>query len=228
MANTSVTHLLRTAQDKAIGGLPLAESESWSDAPCPYCGQSHALVVAAQVDGNYKQQVPLTTWLRCVSCHKGYVRQDGAIQPGVKPLRTPLGVPEDEVAVWEEARSCLGVGAHTAAVMLCRKLLFHIAVTHGLAPANSKGFAPGFAECAKHLEKQGLVTPRMMKWVDRIKDVGNDANHALVPIEATQSLDVATFTEQLLVLAYELDARMDASDSTPEESEDGGETTLVV
>ena len=227
MANSSVTYLLGTAQDKSIRGLSLGESETWSDAKCPYCGQSQALVVAAETDGNYKQHRSLTAWFRCVSCQKGYVRQDGAIQPGVKPLRTPVGVPDDEASVWEEARTCLGVGAHTAAVMLCRKLLFHIAVTHDLAPTNGKGFAPGFAECAKHLQTQGLVTPRMMKWVERIKDVGNDANHALLPITAAQALDVATFTEQLLVLAYELDARMDAADSSDETEDDIGETLTI-
>lgn len=54
----------------------------------------------------------------------------------------------------------------------------------------------------------------MMKWVERIKDVGNDANHKLVPITAEQATDVASFTEQLLVLSYEFDARMDAAAST--------------
>ncbi len=227
MANSSVTYLLGTAQDKSIRALSLGESETWSDAPCPYCGQSRALVVAAETDGNYKQHHSLTTWFRCVSCRKGYVRQNGAIQPGVKPLRTPMGVPGAEASVWEEARTCLGVGAHTAAVMLCRKLLFHVAVTHGLAPTNEKGFAPGFAECAKHLQNQGLVTPRMMKWVERIKDVGNDANHALLPIAAAQALDVAAFTEQLLILTYELDARMEAADSSDEAENDTGEALSI-
>lgn len=212
--NISVTYLLRTAQDSDIGGLPLTESATWADVTCPHCGHQHALVVAAQVDGNYQQQPQLTAWYRCVACQAGYVREAGVVYPGGKPLRTPQGVPADEVKVWEEARDCLGVGANTAAVMLCRKLLFHVAVTHGLAPANSKGFAPGFAECAEYLQGHGLVTPKMMKWVERIKEVGNDANHKLVPITAEQARDVATFTEQLLVLAYELDVRMDAAAST--------------
>lgn len=48
----------------------------------------------------------------------------------------------------------------------------------------------------------------MKAWVDRIKEIGNDANHTLVPITKEQAFDVATFMEQLLILAYELDARM--------------------
>lgn len=150
-SDSAVTYLLRTVQDGAISGLPLAERETWADVTCPHCGHQHALVVAAQVDGNYKQQRNLTAWYRCVACQAGYVREAGVVYPAGKPLRTPQGVPADEVQVWEEARDCLGVGANTAAVMLCRKLLLHIAVAHGLASANAKGFAPGFAECAEHL-----------------------------------------------------------------------------
>jgi hypothetical protein len=95
-----------------------------------------------------------------------------------------------------------------AAVMLCRKLLFHVAVAHGLPPKNDKDRAPTYAEAVDHLEEQGLVTRKMRPWIERIKDVGNDANHELSPIEPGVALDVATFTEQLLVLAYELDALM--------------------
>ncbi|MEE6297192.1 DUF4145 domain-containing protein [Georgenia wangjunii] len=92
--------------------------------------------------------------------------------------------------------------------MLCRKLLMHIAVTHGLAPKNPKGWAPTFADVVGHLESEGLITKKMRPWVDRIKDVGNEANHELEPVSADDALDVATFTQQLLILAFEMDALM--------------------
>lgn len=124
------------------------------------------------------------------------------------PLRKPAGLPDIDAAIWSEVRVCLGAGANAAAVMLCRKLLFHIAVANGLPPKNERDRAPSYMEAVNHLEGEGVVTKRMRPWVDRIKDVGNDANHELTPIEAGTALDVATFTEQLLVLAYELDALM--------------------
>jgi hypothetical protein len=37
-------------------------------------------------------------------------------------------VPEDINSLYNEARACTGVGAFTAAVLACRKLLMHIAV----------------------------------------------------------------------------------------------------
>lgn len=218
---TSVTRLLSAVRDSSVHELLLSSDTTWSDAPCPYCGHQHALVVAAETDGNYEQAPNFTAWFRCVACKAGFVSQDGVIQPAPMPLRTPDGVPADEGAVWEEVRACLGIGASTAVVMLCRKLLFHIAATHGIPESNSRGYAPGFAECVQHLQEEGIVTSRMKPWVDRIKEIGNDANHTLVPITTEQAFDVATFMEQLLVLAYELDARMLAASPTTEEADNG-------
>jgi hypothetical protein len=138
----------------------------------------------------------------------GAVRNGPFISPASKPLRTPAGLPPTDLAIWTEVRTCLGSGANAATVMLCRKLLFHIAVAHDLPEKNDKGRAPNFYEAVEHLQQQGLITPKMRPWVNRIKDVGNDANHELTPISAEMALDVATFTEQLLVLAYEFDALM--------------------
>jgi len=111
----------------------------------------------------------------------------------------------------------VGVGAHTAAVMMCRKLLLYVAVANGL-PAKAGNRAPEFYKVAEHLESEGIITKLMRSWVDRIKDVGNDANHDLPHIESDDAMDVATFTEQLLRLAYELpalEARVQTGDMTP-------------
>lgn len=102
----------------------------------------------------------------------------------------------------------MSVGAYAAAVMLCRKLLFHIAVSNGLPPKNEKGWAPNFKDCTDHLLNEGLITNRMRPWVDRIKDVGNEANHEIVPITEAQAEDVAMFSQKLLELAFEMDDAM--------------------
>ncbi|MFC7359720.1 DUF4145 domain-containing protein [Nocardioides astragali] len=158
-----------------------------------------------------------SAWYRCPSCRQGIVRVKGTYYPSAQPLRVPMGLPAVDDRIWGEVRTCLGVGAHTAAVMLCRKLLFHIAVAHGLAPKDAKDRAPGYWTAVEHLENEGLITKKMRPWVDRIKDVGNDANHEVTPIGPDDALDVATFTEQLLVLAYEMDALMtDPTSAAPE------------
>ncbi len=202
-----VTDLLRTLST-TIGQMSVSDSASWFEVQCPHCSNPRLVMVAAQVDGNYSVQPSFTRWLRCPVCSQGCIQVSGSLHPAAKPLREPLGLPDDDARIWDEARTCLGVGANAAAVMLCRKLLFHVAVAHGLPEKNSRERAPSFAEAVQHLQTEGVVTRRMMPWVERIKDVGNDANHELTPITGEEALDVATFTEQLLVLAYELDALM--------------------
>jgi Domain of unknown function (DUF4145) len=95
---------------------------------------------------------------------------------------------------------------NTAAVMMCRKLLFHVAVAHGLAEKDGSGRAPNFAEALQHLEDEGIFTKHMRPWIVKIKDVGNEANHEIPTTTSEQAMDVALFTRQLIRLAYELPA----------------------
>jgi hypothetical protein len=67
------------------------------------------------------------------------------------------------------------------------------------------------------MESEGLITKRMRPWVDRIKDVGNEANHEIVPVGRQVAIDVATFTEQMFKLAYEMDALMEANEPSGNE-----------
>ena len=192
-----VTRYARTASDSIE-----------DDLECPHCEAPHLVRVAmASNPDDFGQG---TRWLRCVGCGQGSVIDDAEVlHPSPKPMRVPDGLPPVDVAIWDEIRACLGIGAYTAAVMLCRKLLFHVAVSHGLEEKDSRNRAPSYMEAVKHLESEGVFTARMRKWVDRVKDVGNNANHELSPISRSQAFDVATFTEKLLELAYELDARYD-------------------
>lgn len=178
------------------------DSDSWWTQECPHCGGPQVFLVASTNAGGQ------TWWLRCPVCLKGAVFDNGTMYPSAVPLRMPEGLPAADRAIWDEARACLGVGANAAAVMLCRKLLLHIAVASGLPAKNDKDRSPNFLQSVEHLQAQGIVTVKMRPWVDRIKDIGNDANHELTPIARGDAMDVATFTLQLLVLAYELDALM--------------------
>lgn len=180
------------------------DSQAWALAVCPDCGGNQMATIARSQDGAQE-------WLRCVNCSLATVRNNGAVSPTVLPLRAPVGVVGVELAAWKEVRECLSVGAYTAAVMMCRKLLFHVAVAQGMPEANDRGRAPSFIDAVEHLQDNGLITARMRPWVDRIKDVGNEANHQIQPINPDVALDVATFTEQLLRLTYEMDALMAGS-----------------
>jgi hypothetical protein len=164
---------------------------------CPHCGVAAQLLKVATG--------PSTIWLRCTNCLRGLLSERGVLYPGARPLTTPDGLPDDVLRIWDEAMACLSVSAYSSAVMNCRKLLLNIAVSHGLPPKDAKDRAPNFYEAIEHLQGEEIITKRMRTWVDRIKDIGNVANHELQPVSESDAMDVATFTRQLLHLAFELD-----------------------
>lgn len=185
----------------AAGSFTRSEERAYTMGDCPECG-AHQFVVIAFTRSTSQ------IWARCVNCNLAMAINGGVASPPQQPLRMPLGLPDDEGELWGEIRECLGVGAYTAAVMLCRKLLMHIAVTHGLSAKDGKDRAPNFAQCVNHLVSEGVVTKRMEPWIERIREVGNEANHEIAPVGKESALDVATFTQKLLELAYEMDDTM--------------------
>lgn len=176
-----------------------ASSDAFMMRACSVCGGTQMGVIADTIGAE-------TYWLRCLNCGRAHVLVDDVLSPGASPLATPLGLVGEAAAAWREICDCLSVGAYTAAVMLCRKLLLHVAVGNGLAMAGTK--SPTFAEAVDHLEAQGVITAKMKPWIDRIREVGNEANHELPAISEAEALDVGRFTEQLLRLAYEMDHLM--------------------
>jgi hypothetical protein len=45
-------------------------------------------------------------------------------------------LPDELDTLYAEARGCIAVGAHTAALMVCRKILMNVAVVEGAAPGS--------------------------------------------------------------------------------------------
>lgn len=191
-----------------------SHAAAWEPTLCPQCGAPNMVRVAALLaqegPGKGEPEDDGLRWLRCAACGSGAVASGGEVHPAPRPFGSVEGLPEVDARIWDEARTCFGAAAYTAAVMLCRKLLFHIAVDKGLPASNARGRAPGFQECVNHLESRGVITKTMLGWVDRIKDVGNDANHEVTPVTKGDAEAVGAFTQQLLTLAYALDAMMKA------------------
>ncbi|MFJ6499467.1 DUF4145 domain-containing protein [Streptomyces virginiae] len=106
------------------------------------------------------------------------------------------GLPQKIDQAYNEARACAGVNAFTAAEMMCRKILMHIAVDKGAADGKS------FAFYLSHLADQGYVTPPMRGWVDVIRSHGNIAVHEIPPSDKDRALGTLIFTEQLLRMVY--------------------------
>ena len=99
--------------------------------------------------------------------------------------------------LYNEARNCTGAGAYTSAVLSCRKLLMHIAVSKG-AETGKK-----FIEYVQYLSDQNYIPPDAKSWVDHIRAKGNEANHEIVIMREEDAKDLLSFIEMLLKIIFE-------------------------
>jgi len=104
--------------------------------------------------------------------------------------------------LYEEARRCTTANAFTAAVLCCRKLLMHIAVSKG-AQENLT-----FAEYVKYLIDNHYVPPGSEKWVDHIRGKGNEANHEVAIMSPDEAELLLTYSGMLLKMIYEFPATL--------------------
>lgn len=100
-------------------------------------------------------------------------------------------------SLYDESRRCFRAKAYTGSVMLARKVLMNLAVQHG-AKDNLK-----FIEYVDYLSNNGWVPPNGKKWVDQIRQKGNDANHELQVMAKEDAEQVLRFLAMLLKFIYE-------------------------
>jgi hypothetical protein len=168
----------------------------WESYTCPYCARD----VAGAVVASYQYPAGVwCLWLRCPHCGKGAVIQDGVLYPDL-PFGPPIeGLPEQVAQAYEEARNCIGAQAFTAAELICRKILMHVAVDKGAVEGKS------FVAYLDHLAQEGYVTPPMKGWVDLIRKHGNLAAHELPAPDQRRAESTVMFTAELLRLVYEME-----------------------
>jgi hypothetical protein len=129
--------------------------------------------------------------------------------PAVRLGREIKNISDAKIAaLYNEARDVTSVGAFTATVMICRKLLMNIAV--------QKGAEPGlrFVQYVDYLVQKGYVPPNGKSWVDQIRDKGNDANHEIDLMTTSEAQTIIHFIEMLLIFIYELPGMQKESGAT--------------
>lgn len=171
--------------------------DAWWKYTCGHCGTDvSGAVIAYTTD---ERGVMRIRWLQCPTCHNGSVQAaDEAVHPGVPFGPVLQGLPAATEAAYSEARRCLAVNANTAAEVMCRKILMHVAVDKGAKEGDT------FASYIDYLQQQGYVTPPMQGWVTLIKEHGNLANHRLDPPDRKRAEGTLLFTVQLLRSVYEM------------------------
>ncbi len=112
------------------------------------------------------------------------------------------GLPPEVQALYDEARGSMSVSAYTGAVLLCRKILMHVAVEMK-ADENLK-----FIEYVQYLADNHYVPPNAKGWVDHIRTKVNEATHEIVQMSQSEAEQLISFTEILLKLIYELPQRV--------------------
>lgn len=117
--------------------------------------------------------------------------------PGALPGGSVEHVPTSLAVLYREARICSREGAYTAAVMVCRKMLMHIAVEKGAKERLN------FYRYVVWLADNNYVPPDGKDWVDYVRTRGNDANHEIALMEQEDAEALVRFVEMLLRFVYE-------------------------
>lgn len=143
----------------------------------------------------------------CPNCtNPTFLDVHGSQHPGIRMGNDVKGITDDGVQhLYNEARDCTKVGAHTAATLLCRKLLMNIAVQHGAKEGKS------FVSYINYLESAGYVPPNGKEWVDHIRKKGNEATHEIALIPQEESRLLLHFVEMLLRFIYEFPSMLPQS-----------------
>ncbi|WP_424945919.1 DUF4145 domain-containing protein [Candidatus Spongiihabitans sp.] len=174
--------------------------DAWETYTCGYCGTKVSGAVVAYYDWKGPAQNHYSNkWLLCTSCTRPSAKFNSIVSPGLPFGPSIQGLPDEVGASYNEARRCMEVNAYTAAELICRKILMHVAADKG---AKEKG---SFDSYLTYLAEKGYVTPPMKGWVDLIRQHGNKSTHKLDSPEEERAQSTVMFTAELLRLVYEME-----------------------
>src|SRR5262249_54039225 len=141
----------------------------------------------------------------CMRCEKPTYFEDD--NPNVQVPPPPYGnevmnLPDTIKPVYAEARNCMLVAAYTSAALMCRKILMNVAVHEG-APENLK-----FVEYVEFFKQKNYIPPKGEKWIDFIRQKGNEGTHEIPQISKADAEQVIKFSETILTLVFEFPNRV--------------------
>jgi Domain of unknown function (DUF4145) len=169
---------------------------------CGFCGLN-----VASDKGYVSSNSPQAYLALCPNCKKPtYLFDRENVQvPGITPGSDVTAVPENVNSLYRESRKCVSIGANTASVLACRKLLMSIAVAQG-----AEAGAP-FISYVNYLAEKGFVPPNGRGWVDHIRSKGNEANHEIQLMTQEDAEELILFSEMLLKFIYEFPSKVPAA-----------------
>lgn len=155
------------------------------------------------------RDAPMESICICANCSRPtYLPAVGGQVPARLPSQAVAHLPQNMEILFTEARRAVSVGANTAAVMLCRTILMHIAVGQQAPIKNDRGKSPTFKEYVDYLVEKHLIPHGARSWVDKIREMGNEAVHELVIMNSNDAELMLEFTTLLLQMLYETHGKM--------------------
>ncbi len=138
----------------------------------------------------------------CPNCKRPTFLDSNSQYPS-SPVGNSVGsLPLEIETLYNEARMAASANAPTAAVLALRKLLMNIAVNKSASPGLS------FQEYVDYLSNEGYISRDGKKWVDHIREKGNEANHVIALMKPSDAEDLIAFAEMLLKTVYEFPSRV--------------------
>jgi len=176
-------------------GLLTLEKDSFS---CGYCGAHSSSASGFIVDGMNPSTAPKIRV--CANCNQPtFIRY--AVKKGAIVVEEQIPHPQcsyqiefgEELldSLFGEARRSFEDGSYTSCVMMCRKLLMHIAHDCGSDQKHGKNFA----DYCDYLKSSHNVHENFFPALDSIRRSGNKANHEIERITEYE----ASYTMQLMV-----------------------------
>ncbi|SDJ68374.1 DUF4145 domain-containing protein [Alkalibacterium thalassium] len=123
--------------------------------------------------------------------------------PGNKFGNPVTGVSDTVSQLYDEARKAFSVNSYTAVLLVCRKLLMHIAVELGAETDKN------FLYYVNFLRDENFITAKSDKWVDAIRKYGNQATHEVNIATREEAERIIKFTEMILKTNFEYPAMME-------------------
>lgn len=169
---------------------------------CGYCGHEVSsnrgmpLALKSESGSTILKNRPCGVYI-CTHCHMPTFIYNDIQVPGDRFGSPVENVPDEVNDVYEEARSSFAAGAYTGVVLLCRKLLMHIATDLG-ADDGLK-----FIQYVDYLNENHYAGARSNNWVDQIRQFGNEANHEIRINSKQEAQRIIKFCEMILKLNYE-------------------------
>lgn len=162
---------------------------------CGFCGKetgtTHGYICS---DGRYQQNIYI-----CTNCgNPTFFDADLNQHPGPLLGRNIEKLPEDISEIYKEIRESIKVSNYTAAELLARKLIMHLAVNTAKAKEGET-----FVQYIEHLKSEGYIPPNGLAWIKYAKDLGNEKNHEIKIGNAEDSSKLLKFIEVLLIFIYE-------------------------